>query len=88
MRWHLMLGVAVLTSSSTQAERVTLRGDALTQALAGKSVHLDTPFGVAIPITFHGNGLMSGRAGALQYVLGAEADRGRWWVEEGRLCQK
>jgi hypothetical protein len=88
MRWYLMLGVVVLTSSSAQAERVALRGDTLRQALAGKSVHLDTPFGVAIPITFHGNGLMSGRAGALQYFLGAEADRGRWWVEEGKLCQK
>jgi hypothetical protein len=88
MRWYLMLGVVVLTGSSAQAERVALRGDALKQALAGKSVHLDTPFGVAIPITFQGNGLMSGKAGALQFFLGAEADRGRWWVEEGKLCQK
>jgi len=88
MRWYLMLGVVVLTGSSAQAERVALRGDALKQALAGKTVHLDTPFGIAIPITFQGNGLMSGKAGALQYFLGAEADRGRWWVEEGKLCQK
>jgi hypothetical protein len=88
MRWCLILGVVVLTGSSAQAERVALRGEALKQALAGKTVHLDTPFGVAIPITFHGNGLMSGKAGVLQYFLGAEADRGRWWVAEGKLCQK
>ena len=88
MRWYLMLGVVVLTGSSAQAERVALRGDALKHALSGKTVHLDTPFGVAIPITFQGNGQMYGKAGALQYFLGAEADRGRWWVEEGKLCQK
>jgi hypothetical protein len=88
MRWHIMLGVLVLTGSSAQAERVALRDDALKQALAGRTVHLDTPFGVAIPITFHGNGLMSGKAGVLEYFLGAEADRGRWWVAEGKLCQK
>src|SRR5262249_12879425 len=53
-----------------------------------KTVHLDTPFGVAIPITYHANGLMSGKAGVLEYFLGAQVDRGRWWVSDGKLCQK
>src|SRR5262249_58699542 len=56
--------------------------------VAGKTVHLDTPFGVAIPITYHGNGLMSGKAGVLEYFLGAQVDRGRWWISDGQLCQK
>src|SRR5262249_41575599 len=56
--------------------------------VAGKTVHLDTPLGVAIPITYHANGLMSGKAGILEYFLGAQADRGRWWVSDGKLCQK
>jgi len=56
--------------------------------VAGKTVHLDTPFGVAIPITYHANGLMSGKAGILEYFLGAQVDRGRWWVSNGKLCQK
>jgi hypothetical protein len=60
----------------------------LKETVAGKTVHLDTPFGVAIPITYHGNGLMSGTAGVLEYFLGAQADRGRWWVSNGKLCQK
>jgi hypothetical protein len=88
MRWHVIIGALILTSSSAQADRVSLRGEALKQTLAGKTVRLDTPFGVAIPITFHGNGLMSGKAGVLEYLLGAEADRGRWWVVDDRLCQK
>jgi len=88
VRWCLTLGVLILTGSSAHADRVALGDDTLKQALSGKTVDLDTPFGVAVPITFHGNGLMSGKAGALAYFLGGESDRGRWWVTEGRLCQK
>ena len=65
-----------------------LGDDNLKQTVAGKTVNLDTPFGVSIPITYHGNGLMSGKAGVLEYFLGAEADRGEWWVANGKLCQK
>ena len=65
-----------------------LGDDNLKQTVAGKTVNLDTPFGVSIPITYHGNGLMSGKAGVLEYFLGAEADRGKWWVANGKLCQK
>jgi len=67
---------------------VDLGDEGLKQTVTGKTVHLDTPFGVAIPITYHGNGLMSGKAGVLEYFLGAQADRGRWWVANGKLCQK
>jgi hypothetical protein len=31
---------------------------------------------------------MFGKAGTLAFFLGGESDRGRWWVTEGRLCQK
>jgi len=67
---------------------VELGNERLKEMVAGKTVHLDTPFGVAIPITYHGNGLMSGKAGVLEYFLGAQVDRGRWWVANGQLCQK
>jgi len=88
MRWRVIIAVLVLTSASAQADRVALQGEALKQILADKTVHLDTPFGVAIPITFYRNGLMSGKAGVLEYFLGAGVDRGRWWVADGKLCQK
>jgi hypothetical protein len=70
------------------AEVVELSEPTLKAMVAGKTVHLDTPFGVAIPITYHANGLMSGKAGVLEYFLGAQVDRGRWWVTDGKLCQK
>jgi hypothetical protein len=87
-RQLLFVGVLLLLSPSAQTEPVPLESDALKQTLAGRTVHLDTPLGIAVPITFQANGLMSGQAGVLAYILGAEADRGRWWVTEGKLCQK
>jgi hypothetical protein len=88
MRRSIVAGICVLAGWSACAEPVVLGDETLKQAIAGKTVHLDTPFGVAIPIAYHGNGLMSGKAGVLEYFLGAEADRGRWWVADGKLCQK
>jgi hypothetical protein len=67
---------------------VKLTDAALKLAVTGRTVHLDTPLGITVPITYHGNGLMSGKAGVLSYILGADNDRGRWWVENGKLCQK
>src|SRR5581483_10999459 len=78
----------LFASWPVQAEPVTLDDEALKHAVAGKTVHLDTPLGIAIPIVFHGNGMMSGQAGVLSYILGAEKDRGRWWIADGKLCQR
>ena len=89
MRRHLICAaVCAVVCSPACAELVELGEEILKAMVAGKTVHLDTPFGVAIPITYHGNGLMSGKAGVLEYFLGAQADRGRWWVANGKLCQK
>ena len=88
VRFMLIAGVLALIHASAHAEPVPLGGDMLQRAVAGKTVHLDTPLGVAIPITYHANGTMSGKAGVLEYFLGAEADRGRWWIADGKLCQK
>jgi hypothetical protein len=84
----VIAALCALVCWPARAQPVALEDQTLKSALAGKTVHLDTPFGVGIPITYHGNGLMSGRAGLLEYILGAETDRGRWWVADGKLCQK
>jgi hypothetical protein len=88
MRRLVIAASCALACGSARAETVTLDDAALKGALSGKTVYLDTPLGVGIPITYHGNGLMSGKAGLLEYILGAQTDRGRWWVAEGKLCQK
>ena len=88
MRCLILAAVCVVAGGPACAQPVDLGDEGLKQTVTGKTVHLDTPFGVAIPITYHGNGLMSGKAGVLEYFLGAQADRGRWWVANGKLCQK
>jgi hypothetical protein len=88
MRRHTLLAVCLCAGWPVHAERVSLEGDALKRTVTGNTVNLDTPLGIAIPITFHGNGTMSGQAGVLAYILGTEKDRGRWWVENGKLCQR
>ena len=89
LRRHLIFAaVCAVVCSPACAELVELSEENLKAMVAGKTVQLDTPFGVAIPITYHGNGLMSGKAGVLEYFLGAQVDRGRWWVSDGKLCQK
>lgn len=88
MRRLVTAGIFVFTGWASWADPVPLGDDSLKQALAGKTIQLDTPLGVAIPIVFQPNGLMSGKAGVLTYFLGAESDRGRWWVSDGKLCQK
>ena len=88
MRRHTMVAVCLFAGWPAQAELVTLDNDSLKHAVAGKTVNLDTPVGIQVPVTYHGNGMMSGQAGVLSYVLGAEQDRGRWWVADGKLCQR
>ena len=90
-----LLAVAFVAASAcwpltyAAAETVALTGDAVREAVVGKTVDLDTPLGTKITIHYRDNGLMSGTAGAaLAMYLGSSSDRGRWWVENGRLCQK
>jgi len=64
-----------------------LQGEALHNAVAGKTVYLATPLG-ALPIRFRIDGTMLGRAGDLAYYTGSAQDKGRWWVAAEKLCQR
>ena len=71
------------------AEPGILTGDALVQAVSGTTVAVDTPLGTPLPIVHHADGTLTGTApGSLGFHLGSPTDRGRWWVANGRLCQK
>jgi hypothetical protein len=85
---QIIVGVLILAGCSAQAEPVPLGDETLKRTLSGRTFHLDTPIGIAVPITYQANGLMFGKAGVLSYFLGGETDRGRWWVADGKLCQK
>lgn len=61
---------------------------AIRALVTGRTVLLDTPTGSVVPIAFHPDGTMKGRAGSLAWYLGAATDEGKWWVQRGRLCQR
>ena len=77
------LGLAV----SAPAEPSKLTGDALRQAVSGKTVLIATPIG-SFPIRYNSNGTMTGRAPAFVASLGTTRDRGQWWIADDRLCQR
>jgi hypothetical protein len=84
----VLLSVLSGICASSRAEQAALSGTAIEKAVTGATVHLDTPLGVALPLVFHTDGTVSGTAGRLAFYLGSAADRGTWWVANGRLCQR
>ena len=62
--------------------------EAVRTLVSGRTILLDTPVGTQIPILFREDGSMRGKAGDLASYLGAKIDEGKWWVSQGRLCQK
>jgi hypothetical protein len=63
-----------------------LTGEALRQAVSGKTILLETPIG-SFPIRYRRDGTMTGQAPGFVASLGTAKDRGQWWVADGRLCQ-
>ena len=79
-----------LSATMSHAEPVTLSGDALREAISGKTVFLKIS-GFELPISYAANGRMSGRMSAVaaSFARGDGAqDRGKWWVADDQLCQQ
>ncbi|MDX2155520.1 MAG: D-Ala-D-Ala carboxypeptidase family metallohydrolase [Hyphomicrobiaceae bacterium] len=75
--------VAVAGASAREMKR-----DEISALVSGTIVEIDTPLGKKIPIQHLADGRLAGDAGELASYLGARADKGRWWIEGDRLCQK
>ena len=89
MRQRLVIGALVLASAGAHAASGPLTEDDLKAAVAGKTVSIDTPLGLPISVNYGADGIMTGSAGtALAVYLGAAKDRGRWYIKNGKLCQK
>ena len=86
---YRLITVVCLIVAATQAARAadTVGGEALRTAIAGKTVHVETPVGT-VPVNFRADGTMSGRSSGLASYAMAAADQGRWWVAGDRLCQQ
>ena len=92
----MKIGAIVLAASMAllelpaSAETISLAGDALRQAISGKTVYLNIS-GFEVPIVYSANGRLKGTMGtvAASFSRGDGAtDRGKWWVENNQLCQK
>lgn len=78
----------VFAAAGAVAEPLRLSSATLKELLTGALIEFDTPLHTTMPVRFTKDGLVSGKAGVLASVLGAERDRGRWWVENDQLCVK
>lgn len=84
-----LITIGCLTFAGTVcAEPVPLTSETIKETLSGSLLEMDTPLGTKIPIRFGKNGIVSGEAGILSGMLGAEKDRGRWWAKNDELCVK
>lgn len=82
----------VLPALPVLADPVSLSGDALKNAISGKTVYLNVS-GFELPIHYLPNGRMTGRinaiaAGATSVGGDGSSDNGKWWVENDQLCQR
>ncbi len=87
LRSAFIIGI-IVSGTAALAEPAPLKGTAIKEMVPGAVIHIDTPLGSRLPVRFTGDGLMSGEAGGLASYLGSANDRGRWWVENDKLCQK
>jgi hypothetical protein len=86
--FNLLLGAVPTLAQQMSAPA---DGEALRQAIAGRTVYVVTPLGVELPIRYHANGTMTSKSSAHLASMAGESthmDYGRWWVANGRLCQR
>lgn len=89
MRQQALIGALFVGASVQAAGAVPSQDGDLKSAVSGKTVTIQTPLGLPITVNYGANGMMTGSAGtALGVYLGAQKDRGRWQVRNGKLCQK
>lgn len=84
----LGIAAAVALSSAAPAGAERLTAGELKQKIPGAVIHLDTPLGSVVPITYGADGLVEGKAGAVAFYLGSERDRGKWWIEGSSVCHQ
>lgn len=65
-----------------------LSGETLRQQIPGAKIQVDTPLGSVVPVSYGADGTLEGKAGAVAFFLGSPKDRGKWWIEGSKLCQR
>jgi len=82
--------VALVAATATAAAETAPMKDAeIRAAVNGRRIYLQTPLGGEFPLNYRKNGRVDGDGEKLGLGrLMAPADTGRWWIDNGRLCQK
>jgi hypothetical protein len=90
VRAILFAAVACLPAIAVSADATVLRGNALRNAVSGKTVYLKVS-GFELPIHYSATGTMAGSMGAVAASLArgdSASDRGKWWISGDQLCQR
>lgn len=83
------VAVCLWAAGNLSAAGPVLTSTTINEIVAGSTVHIDTPLGITLPMTFEADGTVRGSAGkVLSFYMEAESDHGRWWVADNKLCQK
>lgn len=92
MRTHatfLPVGLMLCFAASTAASAEQLRGEQIKDVIGGELVRLSTPYGVALPLRYRDDGVVSGDLSGFSIgSMLAPREEGRWWVKGDMLCQK
>jgi hypothetical protein len=83
------LAVAMLAHLAVPAAAAPVTGEGLRKLVAGRTVHLSTPYGIELPLRYQRDGRVSGDISGFRLArLFAPRETGRWWVDNDRLCQQ
>jgi hypothetical protein len=85
----LAIATSLVGFAAANENGISLRGEALKDAVSGKRIYLSVPLGGELPLYYRADGRVdgSGEAAGLGRFL-KPSDSGRWWVEGERLCQQ
>lgn len=86
---RILLTAVIACLPLLTAQGRELSGPEIKTTIGGKTIRLDTPLGVRLPLQYRPNGVVAGDISGFSVAsMFAPKEEGRWWVDGDRLCQK
>ncbi len=85
-----LAGLACLwIGGSASAQDQTLSGTDIKKLISDRTVLLDTPLGISLPLFYNSNGIVAGNISGFSLAAAfAPKEEGRWWIEGNAMCQQ